>query len=91
VNPSGYLRQQIEEVALQLVVAETGSSAGESFWMPVLERLSEAAQKEHAAALVKLLPELAAHYGIPVEATRRGGNAVSRYIEKVKKIPELRD
>jgi len=58
VNPSGYLRQQIEEVALQLVVAETGSSAGESFWMPVLERLSEAAQKEHAAALVDAIAAL---------------------------------
>jgi hypothetical protein len=36
------------EMALQLVVVETDKSADVSLWMPVLERLSVAAQKQHA-------------------------------------------
>ena len=58
MNPSGDLRQQIEEIALQLVVVETDSSADVSLWMPMLERLTAAAQKEHAIPVVNAIAVL---------------------------------
>ena len=48
MNQAGELRQQIEDMALQLVVGEPASSANPSAWMPALEKISAAASREHA-------------------------------------------
>ncbi len=53
MNQAGELRQQIEDMALQLVVGEPDSGASPSAWMPVLERISAAATREHAASVVR--------------------------------------
>ena len=53
MNQSGELRQQIEDMALQLVVGEPENSTDASAWMPVLERISAAAAREHAESVVK--------------------------------------
>jgi two-component system chemotaxis sensor kinase CheA len=51
VNPSGALRQQIEDMALQLVVGEPETSLNASVWVPVLEKISAAAVSEHAESV----------------------------------------
>ena len=48
VNHLGELRQQIEDMALQLVVGEPENSANASAWLPVLETIAAAATREHA-------------------------------------------
>jgi two-component system, chemotaxis family, sensor kinase CheA len=52
VNQSGELRQQIEDMALQLVVGEPQDSADASAWLPALEKISDAAAREHAGPVV---------------------------------------
>jgi two-component system, chemotaxis family, sensor kinase CheA len=52
VNQSGELRQQIEDMALQLVVGEPEDSADASAWMPVLEKIAAIAAREHAESVV---------------------------------------
>ena len=52
MNQPGELRQQIEDMALQLVVGEPEDSANASAWMPVLEKISAAAAREHADSVV---------------------------------------
>jgi len=49
VNQTGELRQQIEDMALQLVVGEPENGASPSAWLPVLEKIAAAAAREHAA------------------------------------------
>jgi two-component system chemotaxis sensor kinase CheA len=51
VNPSGALRQQIEDMALQLVVGEPENSLNASAWVPVLDEISAAAVREHAESV----------------------------------------
>ena len=51
MNPSGALRQQIEDMALQLVVGEPETSLNASVWVPVLEKISAAAVSEHAESV----------------------------------------
>ncbi len=53
MNQAGELRQQIEEMALQLVVGEPDSGANPSGWMPALEKISAAATREHADSVVR--------------------------------------
>jgi two-component system chemotaxis sensor kinase CheA len=48
VNQPGELRQQVEELALQIVVGEPQNSTNPSVWIPVVERISAAASREHA-------------------------------------------
>ena len=52
MNQPGELRQQIEDMALQLVVGEPENSTNPSVWIPVLERISAAATREHAESVV---------------------------------------
>jgi two-component system chemotaxis sensor kinase CheA len=52
VNQPGELRQQIEDMALQLVVGEPEISTNASAWMPALEKISAAAVREHAESVV---------------------------------------
>ena len=52
MNQLGELRQQIEDMALQLVVGEPQSSVNASAWLPVLDRISAAATREQADAVV---------------------------------------
>ena len=49
MNQTGELRQQIEDMALQLVVGEPENGASPSAWLPVLEKIAAAAAREHAA------------------------------------------
>jgi len=49
VAHSSELRQQIEDLALQLVVAEPGSAADARGWMYALQRIREQALGEQAA------------------------------------------
>jgi two-component system chemotaxis sensor kinase CheA len=53
VNQTGELRRQIEDLALQLVVGEPENSTQASLWMPVLERISATASREHVEPVVK--------------------------------------
>jgi two-component system, chemotaxis family, sensor kinase CheA len=64
VTHSTELRQQIEDLALQLVVAEPGTNAAASEWMSALQRIHDRAVSEQAGelaaatiALVKSLPD----------------------------------
>ena len=52
MNQSGELRQQVEDLALQLVVGEPQSGTKASAWMPALEKISAAATGEHAGRVV---------------------------------------
>ena len=52
VNQPGELRQQIEDMALQLVVGEPENSTNPSIWIPVVERISAAAVREHAESVI---------------------------------------
>jgi two-component system chemotaxis sensor kinase CheA len=52
VNQPGELRQQIEDLALQLVVGEPETSTKASPWMPTVEKISAAAAREHAGSVV---------------------------------------
>jgi two-component system chemotaxis sensor kinase CheA len=52
VNQPGELRQQVEDLALQLVVGEPQSGTKASAWMPEVEKISAAAAREHAGAVV---------------------------------------
>jgi two-component system chemotaxis sensor kinase CheA len=59
VNQSGELRQQIEDMALRLVVGGQENSADASAWMPVLEKISAAAAREHSESVVSAAAVLA--------------------------------
>jgi two-component system, chemotaxis family, sensor kinase CheA len=52
VNQTGELRQQIEDMALQLVVGEPEDSADASAWIPAIEKIAAAAAREHAESVV---------------------------------------
>ena len=52
VNQPGELRQQVEEMALQLVVGEPQNSTNPSVWIPVVERIAAAATREHADSVL---------------------------------------
>jgi two-component system, chemotaxis family, sensor kinase CheA len=58
VNPSDDLRQQIEDIALQLVVVDADKSAEVALWLPVLARMSATAQQEHAVPVVAAIADL---------------------------------
>ncbi|MEO8594805.1 MAG: chemotaxis protein CheA [Candidatus Solibacter sp.] len=58
MNPSSELRQQIEDMALQLVVGDADSGSDVSLWLPVLEKLAAAAEKEHAASVAEAVAAL---------------------------------
>ena len=58
MNPSNELRQQIEEMALQLVVGEADSGSDASLWIPVLERLSAVARREQASGVADAIGAL---------------------------------
>jgi two-component system chemotaxis sensor kinase CheA len=58
VHQPGELRQQIEDMALQLVVGEPEKSANASAWMPTLEKISDAAACEHAESVVSAVAVL---------------------------------
>ena len=51
MNLSGELRRNIEDMALQLIVGESDSSADASAWIPVLEKISAAAARENAESV----------------------------------------
>ena len=52
VNQPGELRHQVEDMALQLVVGEPENSTNPSVWIPVVERISAAANREQAESVV---------------------------------------
>ena len=52
MNQPGELRQEVEDLALQLVVGEPQSGTKASAWMPAVEKISAAAAREHAGAVV---------------------------------------
>src|ERR1022692_4376769 len=58
MNQPGELRRQIEDMALQLVVGEPENSAQPSAWMPVLERISAIAAREHVESVVSAVAVL---------------------------------
>src|SRR3954463_8898515 len=64
VNPSGELRQQIEDMALQLVVGEPETGLNASAWVPVLEKISAAAVTERAESVAGA----AAFFGVALRA-----------------------
>jgi two-component system chemotaxis sensor kinase CheA len=53
VHQTGELRRQIEDMALQLVVGEVEDGAKASVWMPVLEKISATAAREHIESVVR--------------------------------------
>ena len=59
MNQLGELRQQIEDMALQLVVGEPEHSANASAWLPVLETIAAAATREHAESVLNAVAVLA--------------------------------
>jgi hypothetical protein len=61
VNQTGELRRQIEDMALQLVVGEPENSARSSAWMPVLEKISATAAREHVESVVRAVAGLGQH------------------------------
>jgi two-component system chemotaxis sensor kinase CheA len=52
VNQPGELRQQVEDMALQLVVGDPENSTNPSIWIPVVEAISAAAAREHAESVI---------------------------------------
>ena len=52
MHQTGELRRQIEDMALQLVVGEPENSSKASAWMPVLEKISATAAREHVESVV---------------------------------------
>jgi two-component system chemotaxis sensor kinase CheA len=52
VNQPDELRQQIEDMALQLVVGESENSANPASWLPAIEKISNAAARAHVAQVV---------------------------------------
>jgi two-component system chemotaxis sensor kinase CheA len=80
VAHSSELRQQIEDLALQLVVAEPGSAADARGWMHALQRIRERAVGEQAAelaaatvALVESLSAAADQGGAPAADVMQKG------------------
>jgi two-component system chemotaxis sensor kinase CheA len=58
VNQTGELRRQIEDMALQLVVGEPENSAQASAWLPLLEKISATAAREHVEPVVSAVAAL---------------------------------
>ncbi len=79
MNPSGALRQQIEDMALQLVVGEPENSLNASAWVPVLEKISAAAIGEHAESVVGA----AASFGLALRALAECATADSLTVSNV--------
>ncbi len=52
MNQLGELQQQIEDLALQLVVGEPESCGNAAVWMPALEKISATAERERAESVV---------------------------------------
>ena len=52
MNRTGELQQQIEDLALQLIVGEPENAMDPSVWMPVLERISASAAREQAGEVI---------------------------------------
>src|SRR4051794_26327827 len=48
VNQPGELREQIEDMALQLVVGELDDDCDAAAWLPVLEKIAAEAARTHA-------------------------------------------
>jgi hypothetical protein len=71
VNQTGELRRQIEDMALQLVVGEPENSARSSAWMPVLEKISATAAREHVESVVNAVAVL----GQTLQALSASGDA----------------
>jgi two-component system chemotaxis sensor kinase CheA len=59
VNQLDELRQQIDDMALQLVVGETETNANTSAWLPVLERIAASAAHERAESVINAATRLA--------------------------------
>jgi two-component system chemotaxis sensor kinase CheA len=58
VNQTGELRRQIEDMALQLIVGEPENSAQASAWLPLLEKISATAAREHVEPVVSAVAAL---------------------------------
>ena len=58
MSQSGELRQQIEDMALQLVVGEPQNGAEASAWLPALEKITAAALREHADSVASAAASL---------------------------------
>ena len=58
MNQTGELRRQIEDMALQLVVGEPENSAQASAWLPLLEKISATAAREHVEPVVSAVAAL---------------------------------
>ena len=71
MNQPGELRRQIEDMALQLVVGEPENSAQPSAWMPVLEKISATAAREHVESVVSAVAVL----GETLRALSAGGDS----------------
>src|ERR1035438_8246583 len=82
VSHSTELHRQIEDLALQLVVAEAGNAAARSRWVPALESIRDRAAMDQASqvaaaatALIESLPapEQAAANGVAIADVLQAG------------------
>ena len=76
------MRQQIEEMALQLVVGEAESGADASLWVPVLERLSDTARKQQATAVVNAVGVLDGALRAMEQAPAKDPAAISALLQE---------
>ena len=82
MNPSGALRQQIEDMALRLVVGEPENSASASAWVPVLEKIAAEAAHEHAEPVASAAAACAEALRTLVACSTADGFAVSAALQE---------
>ena len=82
MNQAGELRQQIEEMALQLVVGEPDSGASPSAWMPALEKISAAATREHADSVVRAVAVFGEALRALAQSPSNDSSAVSSVLQE---------
>ena len=82
MNPSSELRQQIEELALRLVVEDADSGRDASQWLPVLERLAAVAARDHADLVAQQVNELNRSLRTLDEKPERTSCAVSALMQE---------
>ena len=81
MKQAGELRQQIEDMALQLVVGEPDSGANPSAWMPALEKISATATREHADSVVRAVADLGAALRSLAQAPSSDPSAVASVLQ----------
>jgi two-component system chemotaxis sensor kinase CheA len=84
VNPSGELRQTIDELALRLMVEDPACGAPITEWVPALEKIRNCAQRDQAVGVANLaaglLRDLAAS-GVTAELLQSGLAELQKALE----------